>query len=448
MDQQPNVTPETPITQTPTQTPTPTPTPPPNNNKRYLIIGAGALLVIIVVVIALLFSGKKDTKDQNKTAAAPTLTVGSHPYLYACNALTRDDIKKAGATLRDDKGGEAVTSTQAIPYDQTSGGNYDLAKTIEDPLLLGVVTSKCDYLLSNFTSFDQKHIAVSINQYPSTETAQKVFKTHQTSTKGTPFASFKNTSLVDNESSSRDDTVTATILLGNRVVELKYSIGNATPDNASTKLDGLATTIVHNLSNTATATKPHDFSNLGSIGSTKLIDACHALDFKKADGILGGLHYEQASVTNDYKYGKISENSPAISAQCSVHFRYAEDDAKQPDYKSESYKDTETRFPSQLVLSVASYPNANEAANAVLGLKKIKASTAVDFAYGNTSFAYTQSSNTLGFPTTAHNFMTVKGGSVITVSVIQGEVTKPYTSTVKTVTTDQAKQLLDSLNLK
>jgi hypothetical protein len=44
--------------------------------------------------------------------------------------------------------------------------------------------------------------------------------------------------------------------------------------------------------------------------------------------------------------------------------------------------------------------------------------------------------------------MTVHGGSVITVSIMQGEVKKPYESTVKTITTDQAKQLLDSLQLQ
>jgi len=444
MDQQPS-NPQTPIEGAP-QTPAQPPVVP-NKNKRYLMLGAGVVVVAIVIgiVVGLSSHGKK-TEDAQK-ATAPTLTVGSHPYLYACNALTRDDIKKAGATLRDDKGGEAVSAIQAIPYDQTPGGRYDLAKTTEDPLLSGAVTSNCDYLLSDFTSFDQKHVKITVNQYPDADQAQKIFKTRQDNKKGTPFPSYKNTSWVESESSSsKNSDITAAFLLDNRVVELKYSVGNVTPDTAATKLDSLATTIVKNLSNTATATKPYNFSNLGSIGTTKLADACHALNFKKADAILGDLHYEQTNVDNDYKYGKTSANSPGISAQCSVHFRYAADDAKQPDYRTQSFTDAETRFPNELVLSIASYPSQTEATSAVEGLKKSK-TTAVDFSYGATSFAYTQTDSTLGYPTTAHHFLTVHGGSVISVSVSEGTVQKPYVSTVKNVTTAQAKQLLDSLNL-
>ncbi len=436
MDEQPTNSPEIPTTKR-------------NKNKLYIILGICLLAVIVVVgVIISILSAVNNGSNGQKASTAPTLTVGTYPYLYACNALSRDDIKKAGADLRDDKGGEAVTATQAIPYDQTPGGRYDLSKTIEDSLLSGTVNSKCDYILSEFSSFDQKHVIVSVSQYPSVEAAQKIFKTRQASNKGAPFPSLKDTSLVQSDSFSRDDTVTAAILLENRVIELKYSVGNVTADNAPAKLDGLATTIVKNLNNTATATKPYNFSNLGSIGDTKLIDACSALNFKKADEILGNLHYEQTKVSNDYKYGKISESSPGISSQCSVHFRYGDDDAKQPDYKKQGFADLQTRFPNELTLSIASYPSASEATSAVQGLKKSKSDTAVDFNYGDTSFAYTQSDTSLGFNSTAHHFMTVHGGSVVTVSIAQGEVAKPYTSTVKTITTDDAKKLLDSLNLK
>ena len=437
MDQQPNYSdPEIPTTKH-------------NKNKLYIILGVCLLGVLVMAgaIIGLLSLANKGGDSQKPTE--PTLTVGSFPYLYACNALSRDDIKKAGADLKDDKGGEAVTASQAIPYDQTPGGRYDLAQTIEDSLLSGTVTSKCDYILSEFSSFDQKHVTVSLSQYPSVENAQKIFKTRQDTQKGTPFPSLKDKSVVaGKDASSRDGEITASILLDNRIAELKYSIGNVTEEDAPTKLDGLATTIVKNLSDTATAAKPHDFSGLGSIGDTKLIDACNALNFKKADDILGNLHYEQTKVTDDYKYGKISENSPAISSQCSVHFRYGEDDSKQPDYKKQSFGDIQTRFPNQLVLSVAAYPSATDATNAVQGLKKSKSDKAVDFSYGDTSFAYTQTDKMSGFNTTAHNFMTVKDGSVITISVIQGEVKKPYEATIKPVTTEQAKQLLDSLNLK
>jgi hypothetical protein len=434
MDPQPNTTSETP------------PPTSPNRSKLYVIIGV-CLLAVIAIGAGITFLANKG-QDGQKKATSPTLMVGSYPYLYACNALTRDDIKKAGANLRDDKGGETVTATQAVPYDQTPKSQYDLAKTIEDPLLSGVVTSKCDFIIAQLDSFNQDRVGISISQYPNIDTAKNNFKSRQSTTKGTPFPSLKDTSLVESEDSSGDGNVTAAILLGNRVIELKYGLGNVTPANANTKLDGLATTIVKNLSDTDTASKPHDFSNLGTIGTTKLIDACHAADFKKADEILGGLHYEQTRVTNDYKYGKVSSTSPGISAQCSVDFRYAADDSKQPDYKKQRFAEIQTRFPNQYIVSVASYPSAAEATSAVLGLKKSKSDTAVDFSYGDTSFAYTQTDTSSDFPTTTHHFMTVKGGSVITVSVSQGEVSSPYASTVKTITTDQAKQLLDSLHLK
>jgi hypothetical protein len=415
-----------------------------NHNKFYVIIGVCILAVIIVTLGFMLFNHNSSPK---KPATGPTLTVGSHPYIYACNALGRDDIKKAGGELRGDKAGEAVTATQAVPYDQTPGGRYDLAKTIEDSLLEGVVTSKCDFIIGEPDSFEQKRVGVTVSQYPNSDTAENNFKTRLTTTKGAPFSSFKDTSFVDAGDPSGDGSVTAVILLDNSVVELKYGLNNVTAANANTKLDGLAQTIVKNLSDLTIATKPHDFSNLGTIGTTKLIDACHAADFKKADEILGGVHYEQTRVTNNYKYGKASSTSPGISAQCSVDFRYSADDSKQPEYKKQRFAQIQTRFPNQFIVSVASYPSAADATNAVIGLKKLKSDTAVDFTYGETSFVYTQTDTSSDFPVTAHHFVTVNGGSVITVSVSQGEVSSPYTSTVKTITTDQAKQLLDSLHL-
>ncbi len=432
--------------QTPSSAPTPTPTPPKRNrSKLYVTIGI-CVLAVIIIAVGLLSAANK-TGTNKKSPSGPTLTVGAYPYLYACNALSRDDIKKAGADLRSDMGGEAVTATQAIPYDQTPGGQYDLAKTIEDSLLSGVVTSKCDFIIGELDSFEQKRVGVSISQYPNIDTAKNNFKSRIATTKGVPFPSFKDTSLVDADDPSGDGSVTAAILLDNRVVELKYGLGNVTSANASTKLDDLAQTIVNNLSDVNTASKPHDFSNLGHIGSTKLIDACHAADFKKVDELLGGVHYEQTRVTNDYKYGKVSSTSPGISSQCSVDFRYSADDSKQPDYKKQRFAEIQTRFPNQYVVSVASYPSAAEATSAAEGLKRSKSDTAVDFTYGDTSFAYTQADTSSGFPVTAHHFMTVRGGSVITVSISQGEVSSPYTSTVKTITTDQAKQLLSSLHL-
>lgn len=439
MDQQPTNNFETP-------TSAPTPVPARNRSKLYVLIGV-CLLAVIAIGVGIVFLLNKGHSDQKK-ATHPTLTVGSYPYLYACNAFTRDDLQKAGANLRGDKAGEAVTATQAVPYDQTPRGQYDLAKTIEDPLLAGVVTSKCDFIISELDSFSQKHVGVSVSQYPNIDTAKNNFKSRISATKGTPFPSLKDTSLVEAEDSSGDGSITGVILLDNRIVELKYGLGNVTIANASTKLDGLATTIAKNLNDIDTASKPYDFSNLGSIGTTKLIDACHAADFKKADEVLGGVHYDQTRVTNDYKYGKVSSTSPGISAQCSVDFRYVADDSKQPDYKKQHFADIQTRFPNQYVVSVISYPSAAEATNAVLGLKKSKADLAVDFSYGDTSFAYTQTDSLSDFPVTAHHFMTVKGGSVITVSISQGEVASPYQSTVKTITTDQAKQLLDSLHLQ
>lgn len=442
MDQQPSSNPQAPM-QAPLPAPTPTP-PQRNRSKLYIIIGI-SLLVLIIVVVGLLSMTKK-TGTNKKSLTGPTLTVGSNPYLYACNALGRDDLKKAGATLRSDMGGEAITATQAVPYDQTPGGHYDLAATIEDSLLSGVVTSKCDFIISQLDSFEQKRVGVSISQYPNIDTAKNNFKTRLTTTKGSPFPSFKDTSLVDADDPSGDGSITAVILLDNNIVELKYGLGNVTAANASTKLDGLAQTIVHNLSDLNTASKPHDFSNLGSIGSTKLIDACHAADFKKVDEVLGGVHYEQTHVTNDYKYGKTSASSPAISSQCSVDFRYSADDAKQPDYKKQRFSEIQTRFPNQYIVSVASYPSAADATSAVQGLKRSRSDTAINFNYGDTSFAYTQTSSS-DFPVTTYHFMTVHGGSVVTVSISQGAVSSPYTSTVKTITTDQAKQLLDSLHL-
>jgi len=447
MDQQPSSNPQAPM-QAPlsTQTPGPTPTPPRRNqSKLYIIIGI-CLVVLIILVVGLLAVTKK-TGNNKKSLTGPTLTVGSYPYLYACNALSRDDIKKAGANLRNDMGGEAISATQAIPYDQTPGGHYDLAKTIEDSLLEGVVTSKCDFIIGQLDSFEQNRVSVSISQYPNIDTAKNNFKTRRATTKGSSFTSFKDTSLVDAGDPSGDGSVTAAILLDNNIVELKYGFGNVTAANANTKLDGLAQAIVKNLSDVNTASKPHDFSNLGSIGTTKLIDACHAADFKKVDEVLGGVHYDQTHVDNDYKYGKTSATSPAISSQCSVDFRYSADDSKQPDYRKQRFAEIQTRFPNQYVVSVASYPSAAEATSAVEGLKRSKTDTAVDFNYGGTSFAYTQTDDS-DFPVTAHHFMTVHGGSVITVSISQGEVSSPYTSTVKTITTDQAKQLLDSLKIQ
>jgi len=453
MDQQPNNNPQAPMQapmSAPTpQAPAPAPTPMqprPNRNKLYLMVGIG-LVVLIIIVVGLLSMSHKKGDTGRKSLSSPTLTVGSYPYLYACNALGRDDIKKAGANLRSDMGGEAIDATQAVPYDQTPGGHYDLAKTIEDSLLSGVVTSKCDFIIGQLDSFEQNRVGVTVSQYPNIDTAKNNFKERLATTKGSPFPSFKDTSLVEADDPSGDGSVTALILLGNNIVELKDGLGNVTAANASTKLDGLAQTIVKNLSDVNTASKPHDFSNLGSIGSTKLIDACHAADFKKVDEVLGGVHYEQTHVNNDYKYGKTSATSPAISSQCSVDFRYSADDAKQPDYRKQRFSEIQTRFPNQYIVSVASYPSAAEATSAVQGLKRSKTSTAIDFNYGDTSFAYTQTSNS-DFPVTAYNFMTVHGGSIITVSISQGEVTAPYTSTVKTITTDQAKQLLDSLHLK
>jgi len=432
MDQQPDTTSQPPVAE-------------PRKKKLSIALGVGLLLVIVIIAGIFALTSKNQTSQ--RSANNQTLTVGPHPYLYACNALTRDDIQAAGVNLSPDKGGESVESVQAIPYDQTPSGHYDLAKTVEDPLLKGMVSSKCDYIFTVASSGVQKHVTVTVNQYPDSRSAQQIFKNRQDTAKGAPFASLKNTSFVES-AADKDDAVTAAIVLDNRVVELKYGIGNVTPDNAATKLDSLASTIVRNLSNTTSAAKPHDFSGLGTIGSTKLIDPCSALDFKKADEVLGGLHYDQSNVTNDYKYGKASQSAPGISAQCSVHFRYAADDAKQPNYQSQKFDELATRFPNQLILSVASYPSMSEAISAVEGLRKSKSATAEDFAYGDTSFAYTQVSNSLGFDTTTHHFMTVNGGSVITVSVSQGEVKKPYESTTKEITANQAKQLLDALRLK
>ena len=419
-----------------------------NKNKLYIIIGVSLLLAIAVVGAIMSLVNFRNTVNEQRSISAQALKVGPYPYVYACTAFGRDDIKKVGADLKDDMNGESFTATQAIPASQTASDRFDLIKTVEDPLSTGMVTSSCDFSQSDFETFESKGVKLSIDQYPNPKLAQNVFKGRQNYAKGSSFPSLKDTSLVEGKSfTPHSNEVVADILLDNKMIELKYDMGNVSLKDAPQKLDGLASTIVKNLSDTAVSTKPHDFSNLGSIGKTKLPDACNATDFKKADSILGGIHYDQTNVDEEHKYGKISAGSPAISSQCVVHFRYKEDDSKVPDFKGQKFDVAETRFPNQFYVTLSSYPTAEDAKNAVNGLKRAQADTAVDFNYGDTSFAYTRAdeAGTYDFASTAHNFMTARGGTVITVSIDQGEVKTPYTSTVKTITTDQAKQLLDSL---
>lgn len=418
-----------------------------NKNKLYIIIGISLLLAIAIIGAIVSLISFRNTVNEQRSISDQALKVGSYPYVYACTAFSRDDIKKAGADLKDDMAGESFTLIQAIPPNQTPSNRFDLIKTVEDPLAVGMVSSRCDFSQADFDTFEAKNVKLSIDQYPDEKIAQKIFKGKQSYAKGEAFPSLKDTSLVEEKNlTPNSNSITADILLGNKMIELKYDMGNISIKDAPKKLDNLASTIVKNLNNTAVSTQPHNFSNLGSIGKTKLPDACSATDFKKADGILDGIHYDQTNVTQEHKYGKVSQNSPAISSQCVVHFRYKEDDSKVPDFKGQKFDVAETRFPNQLYITLSSYPTAEDAKNAVNGLKRSKTDTAIDFNYGDTSFAYTRVDNgTYDFSSTAYNFMTVRDGTVITVSVDQGEVKDPYVSTVKSITTDQARQLLDSL---
>jgi|GEM_PF-1264782 len=442
-----------------------------NNKNLFIALGVCAFVIVVALIGLFMALGsrsevttQKNSDGMSDPATAPqgVLTVGNYPYRFACSALSREDIKKVSDNLLpDNMNDERFTEKQATPYNQTPSDRRDLLKTIEDPLLAGgsspaSVESKCEFTIAPLASDSRKSVELSVKQFKSASEAKRSFMNRASYTKGAPFASLKGMSLINGEDRKIDpsypDTVESYILVNNALVELTYGLGNITPDQAATKLDSLAVQIKKNLEGDSAATKPHSFTGITTNGSTKFVDACNAFDFSKASSIYGDVTYDQTKVDGDHQYGKDSSyGGDTLTSSCNVQFRYKEDGSKQPDVKTQKFTETGSRFPNTFTIEITMYPTAAAATAAVqenkAQLPRRSLLTPVDFTYGNASLAFTQDTTFNKVKSTAHHYKVAKGGMVIDFSIDQAELTAPYTSTVKTITTEQAKRLFDSLKL-
>jgi len=438
------------------------PTPVPKQDKKafYIILGigiAGLIIGFIGLFSLLSMPISKVTKDGTAnvdSAPAGALTIGSAPYAYGCSVLHRDDIKSATSQLNDTMMGESAKSTQAIPAAQMPDKQYDLLKTYEG-LALGTPTikSECQYSLDLDEDGMRKSVHVTLMEYNSGLEALRQFNAKKSYMEGAKsFKSLPQTSLIDPQNGKFDETdpdsVRSFLVAKNVLIEFQYSFGDSTPEEAPTKLDALASKLVDNVKNVDSAIKAPDFTDVSANGSTKFIDACHALQFSNISTLYGGIEYERSGVEGTHTYGKTDPTSKSLRSECRTNFRYQEDSSKQPDLKKQHFTGLGTRYPNSIDLEVIAYASPAEAQAALTKEKQALPEKTLlrpfDFSYGNTSMAYTQESGLSKVKSTITQYKAVKGAYVIEFAIDQGQVTDPYQSTVKTVTNDQAKQLYDS----
>lgn len=433
---------------------------PTQSKKAFYIVFITAVVALIIGVIGLLallsMPSKTNTSSSTSLDTAPegALTVGNAPYLYACNVLSRDDIASTVAQLPASKVGEQASSTQAIPASQTTDKKYDLLKTQEGSRFSAdSITSKCAYTLTEADA--RKSIEVTLTEYASGLKANEQFNAKKSYMQGSlTYKSLPLTSLIDPRNGKVEgiipDSVDSFLAAKNVVIELRYSMGDSTPQDAPTKLDALATHIVDNVKNTDKSIKPYNFDSISTIGSTKFVDACQALDFAKLSSVYGEMVYDRSNVTSTQAYGKVDPTSTTIRSNCQASFRYQEDSSKLPDIKTQTLSQMSTRYPNRIELEIVAYTSPEAATTALAkekqDLPKKTLLHPFDFAYGSASLGFTQDTSLLGVKSTTSQYEAVKGAYVINFSVNQGNITTPYQSTVKVLTNDQAKKVYDSFS--
>lgn len=430
------------------------------HQKLFLALGG---VLAIGLLAAGVFWVSQLQKSTNSRQPDKQLSVGSHPYAYACSVVSRESLS-AALNL------PAETFTTQSERFASLTTQTDLAQQAGDE----PVVASCLFTLE--TASSSRSLSISLDQHKDESAAARAYATLRDNAR----ANYPHPALVSNLPSlgdqafllppvpdSQANTFYAYALQGNTVVTYTYepSADDADPQGLAVKFntgrilgqtDRVMGQVVANLKDVQGASKAVVFDGIVSNGPTPLVDVCSRLnlsninrDFTIETDNLGltGVYTLQPKQATEADGQKI----PTIFSGCSLAFRHeadklAQDKAGQTGLRLQRLD----QFPHNMQIISLGFKDQQDTdrgwASALDSADKSGAQKTDLPGLGERAYKTSNRDSNAQADTKGDVYVIQKGKRITTIIVTQHALATPYISNTETLPDDKIKQLFTNLD--